>query len=477
MIKSYAGLLLFGSTLLALCSSGHAVPSGRSEVRSDAAVCDNDYGVPGSAEQFRLKAAMVRQKLDTAVLPAMRLHGIDMWIVLDRENHLDPLHDELGGGYAGVRGAFIFYDNGGVKPEKIYLGSHEQGSDSVVTVDYDIKSYYGYSKAGLTPLLQQIVFARKPKHIGIDTSPTLPDADGLTVALKDYLIKALGPEYASRLTSAELVVRDFRENRTHLESAAYKQLLEWTSRWETEALSTRDIQVGKTTAMDIAWWLQDRALEEHLTGEGNPRIVRQGELLPLADPSITVQPGDIIGIDGGLRYLGFETDIKRTVYILKPGETEPPASIQKAFAAAVNFSDVYASKLIPGEIGHVVWEQLAQITKEKGYAVGYPDTGGRAATSTTAEIGIYGHSTGSVAHDIGPRIAQDWPFAYGDRVRYPLKLGEWESMEFHVSTPIPEWGGKTYYARFEENIRVGPNGAEWIIPRQEKLLLLGGKTE
>jgi hypothetical protein len=47
-------------------------------------------------------------------------------------------------------------------------------------------------------------------------------------------------------------------------------------------------------------------------------------------------------------------------------------------------------------------------------------------------------------------------------------------MEFHVSTPIPEWGGKTWYARFEEDVRVGPHGAEWIIPRQEKLLLAGG---
>jgi Xaa-Pro dipeptidase len=416
---------------------------------------------------------MVQEKLDTALLPAMRAHGINMWIVLDRENHLDPVHEELGGGYAGVRGAFIFFDQGKDKPEKIFLGSHEQGDDSVITQSYDIKKYYGYSKAGLTPLLQEIVFARKPKHIGINTSATLPDGDGLTVALKDYLIKALGPVYASRLTSAELLVRDFRTTRCPLELAAYRQLLQWTDRWEKEALSSQGIHVGKTTAMDIAWWLEDRAVEEHLVdGESEPRIVRGGDLLPLADPTITVQPGDLINIDGGLRYLGLETDIKRTVYVLKPGETAPPVSIERAFEAAVSFSDVYASMLVPGTVGHVVWEKLAEATKQRGYAVGYPDTGSRAATSTSAEIGVYGHSTGSVAHDIGARIAQDWPFAYGDRVDYPLRLGEWESIEFHVSTPIPEWGGKTYYARFEENVRVGEHGAEWLIPRQQKLLVL-----
>ena len=106
--------------------------------------------------------------------------------------------------------------------------------------------------------------------------------------------------------------------------------------------------------------------------------------------------------------------------------------------------------------------------------MGYPDTGARAATTTTPEIGVYGHSTGNVAHDVGPRIAQDWPFAVGDRVDYALKLGKWEAMEFHVSTPIPEWGGRVVRALWR-NRRVGPHGAEWMIPRQEKLLLAGEK--
>jgi hypothetical protein len=58
-------------------------------------------------------------------------------------------------------------------------------------------------------------------------------------------------------------------------------------------------------------------------------------------------------------------------------------------------------------------------------------------------------------------------------VRFPLRQGEWVSVEFHVSTPIPEWGGKTWYARHEETGQIGPNGVEWLIPRQEKLLLIG----
>jgi Xaa-Pro aminopeptidase len=439
-------------------------------------IIQNDYGVPGSAERFDLEAAIVREKLDTALLPAMRAHGIDMWIVLDRENHPDPISESLGGG-SGVRTAFIFFDNGSDKPEKIYLSSHELGANTVVMKVYDVKKFYGYSKEGLAPLLHDVIAQRKPKKIGVDESPTLPDADGLTVTLRDFLVQAAGPECASRIVSAELVVRDFRLHRTPLELASYKRLLEWSSRWMTEALSAENVHVGTTTAMDIGWWLKDRALQEHLTGGGTPRIVRQGDLLPLSDPTITVQPGDIISIDGGLRYLFYEADIKRAVYVLKPGETEPPASIQKAWNDTLKIAELYRSKMVPGAIGHVVWEDLAKEYTKMGYKIAYPDTGGRAASSTTPEVGIYGHSTGNSWHDIGARIATDWPIAYGDRVDYPLQLSEWYSQEFHVSTPIPEWGGKVWYARFEENMRVGPNGGEYIIPRQEKLLVIPSITQ
>ena len=70
-------------------------------------------------------------------------------------------------------------------------------------------------------------------------------------------------------------------------------------------------------------------------------------------------------------------------------------------------------------------------------------------------------------------VIDHFPFAYGERLRFPLVEGEFVSVEFHVSTPIPEWGDKTWYSRFEENARQASSGVEWLIPRQERLLLIG----
>jgi Xaa-Pro aminopeptidase len=287
------------------------------------------------------------------------------------------------------------------------------------------------------------------------------------------LVEALGPEYSSRLASAELLVRDFRTHRTEQETAVFKQLVEWTHRWMVEAFAS--VVPGRTSAADLYWWLEQRAREVQLrtgaSGSNVARVVRRGDQLPLAseDPFL---PGDIISIDSGLEYLGFETDMKRTAYVLKPGESEPPESIRNAWRTALGMSEVYAREMLPGRIGHEVWAAIAAEARRLGYRVVGPDAGGRAATDTRPEMGIYGHSVGNNSHDIGARIAEDIPFAYGERVRFPLVEGEFVSVEFHVSTPIPEWGGKTWYARVEENARVGPKGVEWLVPRQDELILI-----
>jgi Xaa-Pro aminopeptidase len=430
------------------------------------------YGVPGSKERFELRREMVADKLERALLPAMRRHNVDMWIVLDRENNPDPLHAELGGGFSGVRAAFVFFDNGSDTPEKIYYGSHSQPANSVIAQVYDEKIYYGYHPEGLTPHLRKLVHDRDPRTIAVNTSRTLPDADGLTVGLSDFLIDTIGDEYARRIVSAELVVRDFRLNRTALETRAYTDALNWTARWMQEALSTANVRTGETTSEDIAWWLEDKALELGLTSQATTRVVRAGEMLPVHDPDIALQPGDIINIDGGLHYLGFAVDIKRTAYILRPGETRMPEGLLSAWRDARKMGDLYASKMIPGAIGHEIWSSINADASALGYRAVGPDTGGVGEESLRAEIGVYGHSVGNVAHDIGTRVAADLPFAYGDRVRFPLQTNEWVSIELHVNTPVPEWDNRTWYARFEETAQVTRDGVRWMIPNQKDVFLI-----
>ena len=440
---------------------------------ADGKPAPHDYGVPDVRNQAELKRVIVEKKLNDILPAAMRAHGIDMWIVIDRENNEDPLHDEIGGRYSGVRGAFIFFDRGSEGIEKMFVGSHVEPSTAISPHVYDSLSYYGYSKDGLTPIIRKLVHERQPKKIGINQSSTLPEADGLTAGLREFLKDALGAEYAERFTSAELLVRDFRLQKLPEETEVFTDLVKWTDRWMKDGFAK--VVPGETTAADLFWLMEQHAQEVRLdtgaSGSNVARIVREGEQLPLASDH-SIEPGDIVSIDSGLKYLGYETDFKRTAYVLKPGETEPPDSIRAAWQTTLRMSDVYIKEMVPGRVGHEVWAAIVEQARELGYRVVGPDAGGRAATDVRPEIGVYGHSVGNNSHDIGARIAEDLPFAYGERVRFPLVDGEFVSVEFHLSTPIPEWNGKTWYSRFEENARLGARTVEWLIPRQEKLILI-----
>ena len=135
-------------------------------------------GVPGERERYVLRRDLVVRKVNELLLPAMRVHGIDMWIVLDREYHPDPLAVDIGG-EGGVRNAAVFFDTGD-RLEKIYIFSHPARED-LVGLLYDELINYGYRPEGLRPYLARVVSERGPRRIGVNMSVTLPMADGLSV--------------------------------------------------------------------------------------------------------------------------------------------------------------------------------------------------------------------------------------------------------------------------------------------------------
>ena len=79
---------------------------------------------PASAQEARRRWEQMCQirkdKFDYILPQAMRENGIDMWLVMMKEGHYDPLYDDLGRGYPGRVGFYIFTDRGtgGRAPER-----------------------------------------------------------------------------------------------------------------------------------------------------------------------------------------------------------------------------------------------------------------------------------------------------------------------------------------------------------------------
>lgn len=430
-------------------------------------------GIPAERERYTLRKRIIQAKLNGTLLPAMRAHGIDMWLLLCREFNEDPFLQEIGGGWPGVRNAYLFYDTGGDVPEKVFIGSHEQREDLFDDV-YDVVKYYGYSQEGLAPHLREAVHSRNPKRIGINTSPTLPMADGLTATLKQYLVDAIGPDYSERLVSAELVARDFRATRLPLEFGPFRRLCQWTVAWCDAGFSPNLVIPGQTTTADIHWWMRDKARELGLACEFLPgmRINRQGQPFPTNSPKHPILPGDIVTMDAGLAFDLYRSDYQRTAYVLREDETEPPATLRQAYADAIAVRDKCIENMIPGDAGSVVWQRTIDWATSQGYDIMYPAASGRREVITRPQVGVYGHSLGNSTHDIGARTAVHWPVAYGDRVGYPLRANEFYSVELGVVTPIPEWGGRAVFIGIEEDVALTEHGVEFFAPPQNELIVI-----
>ena len=454
------------------------------DTRSGTALAAVHVRIPSARERLEIRKAIVREKLARAVLPAMRAHGFDLWITIDRENQADPLHDDFGAPYSGAAAAFFFFDRGGPEVEAIFLGS-AQPADSPVAHVYGVKEYSGNSAEDVKRLIADAVAHRAPKRIGINSSASAGAADGLTSAFARFLAEALGPDLSARMSSAEAVAHAFRANRTPLETEWYRKLQQWTDRLETDALVA--VKPGHTTALDLACAIEDAAYGSGLTMSSDhgryPMIVWFGDRGAMAGvtsfgparslrPGATdlrdfpLLPGDLITVDGGVRLLGFATDMKRTAYLLKPGETAAPASLQKAWRDTRAVADRYARRMVPGATGDQVFTGLMEEIRGLGFEpAGSSPVQGAAARP---QVSVYGHSTGNVVHDLGPRVSA----AAVPGPSLAVQQGEWVSIEFHLLTPSPEAPGGAWFTRFEQTAQVGPQGAVWLVPPQDALLLI-----
>ncbi len=413
------------------------------------------------AQEARRRWEMERQiRLDKfeQVLPrAMRDHGIDMWIVAVKENHIDPLWNDLGRGYVSGIGYYVFADRGGDRIERLALGP----SGYLIT---ESGAYDQFLPAGQ---LAEIVRARDPKRIGVNMSDEIGPADGLSVTMLAHLRRTLGEPYAGRLVSAERVVSDFRSRRVASEIVAFGEAAGIAIQLAERALSNEIVTPGRTTLEDVAWWLQDRLLERGLGSEFDmPSVYVTGPRgIVATSTSRVIQPGDVIMIDWGVQLMNFGTDVKRVAYVLRPGETVPPASIQAAFDKALVVRGVLKKALVPGIRADEAMRRMGVTLAAAGYGV-IEFNRPNADAKTDVVFGF--HPVGNTGHDIGPSLTTWQPL----QSTFTLRTQHMFAFEFFAYTPIAEWNGAKLRIPIEDDAILMEDGVQFLHPANYRLLVI-----
>lgn len=398
--------------------------------------------------------AIRRERIRTLLPQAMRAADADAWVVLLRENANDPLALHVGGENAGAPSAVLVLRQGdGVRTVMLSgfgeaialreLGLH----DSVVVYD---------AAAGLMRAVAERLIAADARRIAVNSSPGLAIADGLTATQRAALEAVLPPAFRDRLVSSEPLVRAWLEVKLPAEVAIMRRAAALTVQLEREAYA--QVRPGVTRDSDIAAFLKRRmrelGVEDGWSPAQNPSVNSGPDRGHSHASDRVIQPGDVIQIDFGIKVHGvWVTDIQRFAYVLRRGESAPPADVQRKWAAGRDGGRAAFDAMRPGVTGAAVDSAQRLRMAQAG--------------SATVPWGT-GHPVGYWAHDVGPglnrrstaTLAPGMVFAFDGFHAWTLPGGD------------GTWGNGSKTISVEEMAVITATGAEYLVPPQRELVLI-----
>ena len=404
-------------------------------------------------DRARVENDILADRLKSIVPKVMREHGIDMWVLVAREYFEDPVVATMLDAeslHARRRTILVFFDPGAGKPiERLTVSRY--GLGGLFQPAWDPEKQPDQWKR-----LAELIAARDPKKIAIDTSSVSAFADGMTVSQYDEMRAALPDTYRNRLVSGEALAIGWLETRTPKEMAIYPGIERIAHALIAEAFSRKVITPGKTTTDDVVWWYRQRMSDLGLATWFHPSIAvqRQGEKDMLEGDTV-IQPGDLLWTDFGITYLRLNTDTQHLAYVLKPGESEAPAGLRAGLKAVNGVQDALLASYKLGATGN---DALAA-ARAKAIAAGLKPS-------------IYSHPLGYHGHGAGPAIGF-WDNQNGDEHgKFTIDADTCWSIELAATRTVPEWGGQEVTFRAEENAFFDGKSVHFIDGRGTELRLI-----
>ena len=383
-----------------------------------------------------------QQKMDQAV-KYLQDGNIDMWLILTSEGS-DPCLSLITGVKSVGPAAFIFCRDG----QKHAMCSSIDAQDIEESGLFDQVLKYS---TDLAQVLQPFVAQQQPKTIALNYSRKENLADGLTTGRYRWLREVVKDSFTGEFVSSERFLEKLRSIKTTLEVERIKRAIAITQEIYEEVFA--QLQVGMSE-IEIGQ-LFVRAMEQREVVNGVDRtlsmpIVMKERIAHRPPGEAIVAAGDLLIMDFAVEYEGYVSDIARTVYFLKPGETKAPAPIQAAFDAAHAAITAAGNTLKPGVQGYKVDLVARNLLLDRGM----PEI-----TNAT------GHQIGRDVHDGGALLGPRWE-RYGQAPYGVVEAG----MVFTLEPTILPEDGPTFIV--EENVLVTEEGIEYLTVRQDELILI-----
>ena len=431
-----------------------------------------------------------RDKFDVVLPHVMRKRNVDMWIHVMREAIRDPFGAEELGSTSGV---FVFTDRGGDRIERAILGrrwgaeqrdwrSPEYRDPMEALGAFDI---IGDPVRVQEPLaspvteydlrfegLREFVAARDPQRIALNFKRELGPwptragrSDGISYTDYVLLTEELGEEYSARLVSSERVMMDYIHNKVPSEIALLRRMRQAAADEAREAFARVEPGVTRTRSRGIT------VFRRMSTGQSQRGRSPGWE-------NAVVEGGDILAAPSVGMY----------AYVLREGETAPPAEIQKLWAQYLKIDRILAETIRAGRTPREIVRDYTRRFEAEGIVVkddqlhmvvpknDFPTySAGSGPDQTLLSIDAHGHMKGARARSsetyFGPRIGSygpDWA------LDIPLAPNHHFVIEYFFYMPSPAPAGQDQYLLWwdHEEAIATESGIEYLVPPQQELILV-----
>ena len=393
------------------------------------------------------------------LLTMMRKHNIDMWIVVNEEFHDDPVTELIAPPrpYTGRRDIFVFADGDKLGLQKYAITGYSE---------FNLKRFFDSpdEPRPTRKVLPELYAKFHPETIGLNTGGGRAVTASLSHDSYRFLSKILGPEATKKFVSTANLLEEYLNTRIPEELEHYRTATHLTEWFVKKVFSNQVINPGQTTIGDLRRWMYDALWRYSVSTWFQPdfRLQRNGiqnpmsrGFLSVANEDTVIRRGDVLHVDFGISYMGFDTDWQKMGYVLREGESDVP----KGLKAAMKNTNILQDALMlrysrPGLTAGEVYSATMKEMEERGI-----------------QAQIYSHPVGNQGHGLGTSI--DFRSAQRtDTTRQSKRLreGSYIAIELNTLNSIPEWDGQKVYVMMEDVAYLTKDGW-WFFDQDKKPII------
>ena len=472
-------------------------------VQYDVSPAQSVFAIPNEEAYAKLSIEELtrqirRDKFDQILPIVMRNHGIDMWIHVMREGNVHSFGNFVNSGfYADLgsnSGVFVFTDRGGDRIERAAIGrrwdepddSHHIPNPPADAVEasgaYDIVSEpirrietpggplteYDHRFEGL----REFVLHRNPARIAVNFKDRMgpirrtPTNDGISHTDYVLLTRELGEELADRLVSSEMLIFDYLSRPVPSELAMYKRI-----RDEFDDAFEKDFAMivpGVTRPMDLSTGYEGGLSIRERFGDdpADNNVIQRGDFFIIDHGA--EGDYDLQGVRDRWKYGNFYEMKIEYGYVLREGETQPPAEVRKLWADGMTIRRVIEETMKVGQTAAQAFEGIQRRLDEVGIVVNNDQEYLQLdSEKTQVAIDLHGLGKGSYPPRVGS-LGPDWQH------EMTIQLYHHFTVEFFMYMPMSSTEDRTDHLDlwFHDGAHVTENGVEYLTPPPSEIHLI-----